>query len=405
MPVWTVSEPFTSLWLHDESWGYQPARGEKMTFLLDYKQRDTLLTNNTFNVGVGWECNLLSFLQTADSDTNTVSLFEQGGGEKTYTLVSTLPNTYVPKYWTSKLARFQTNNDVGYFWLALGDGSTNYYRYTNGLLLSTQSTRWYLSEQVDSAGNTNRFDYETTNGTVRLKDLVDADGLTNTILYTGGNFAQITEIDDPFGRAARLYYDANGFLTSCVDVAGFTNSFAYDANGTLTNLNTLYGNTGFRTRTNLWDGGTNYLIRALEVTQPDGGKQMTAYIDYTTVLPANFSSAVFPSNTLSRVAANVDYTRMNERNSFHWDARQYQQISQAGLSNLYNLSSNDLKIAHQKHWFQTLGDSTNFNQLGRLLSMERYPSPDAALDGQTLWYAYDGTDGALAIGSILQPNM
>ena len=406
MPVWRVSEPFATLWLRDEPLGYQPSRGRKLSFRLNYKQRDTLALTNTFNLGRQWECNFLSFIQTVDTNTSSATLFARGSGEKAFELVWSSPKTYSAKLWTSKLTRFETNTGAGYFWLAMRDGSTNYYRYTNGLTLTQQSTRWYLSEQIDPAGNTNRFEYETITNTVRLRYLVDADGLTNIIRYSSNAFDKISEVEDPYGRIARFFYDSSGFLTSCVDVIGFTNSFRYDSQGTLSNLNTLYGNTGFRIRTNLWDGGTNFLIRSVEVTQPDGGTQMYAYVDSSSAVPKAFSSSVFPSNVLSRVAgSSVDYANMHTRNSFYWSPRQYPQISQAGVSNLYNLTSNDLKIAHQKHWFRSVGGGPGVNKVGRVLSMERYPSPDGVLEGQTVWYAYTGTDGSLAGSAILPPSM
>src|SRR5206468_8463210 len=38
MPGWEVSEPYVSLWLHDEPLGYQPALGQHVSFELAYKQ-------------------------------------------------------------------------------------------------------------------------------------------------------------------------------------------------------------------------------------------------------------------------------------------------------------------------------------------------------------------------------
>src|SRR5262249_50368708 len=58
MPVWSVSEPYVSLWLHDEPLGYQPALGSRISFELAFKQREATagLSPNIFGVGKRWNC-------------------------------------------------------------------------------------------------------------------------------------------------------------------------------------------------------------------------------------------------------------------------------------------------------------------------------------------------------------
>jgi len=42
MTTWSVSEPYINLWLHDEPLGYNPGLGYRISFSLDYKQREEL---------------------------------------------------------------------------------------------------------------------------------------------------------------------------------------------------------------------------------------------------------------------------------------------------------------------------------------------------------------------------
>jgi hypothetical protein len=73
MPVWSVSEPYVSLWLHDEPLGYQPAQGPRISFDLAFKQRDynTGVTPNIFSVGNRWNFSWFSDV-TRSGGANTV---------------------------------------------------------------------------------------------------------------------------------------------------------------------------------------------------------------------------------------------------------------------------------------------------------------------------------------------
>ncbi len=64
MPVWSVSEPFVSLWLDDEPLGYQPAVGPRISLSLAYKQRELSagLNQNMFSFGKNWNFPWFSFV-------------------------------------------------------------------------------------------------------------------------------------------------------------------------------------------------------------------------------------------------------------------------------------------------------------------------------------------------------
>jgi YD repeat-containing protein len=49
---------------------------------------------------------------------------------------------------------------------------------------------------------------------------------------------KVTRVTDPFGRAARFTYDANGFLQTITDTLSLTSSFTYGADGVVTAITT-----------------------------------------------------------------------------------------------------------------------------------------------------------------------
>jgi hypothetical protein len=73
---------------------------------------------------------------------------------------------------------------------------------------------------------------------------------------------------------------------------GFTNSFQYDSQGLITNMTTPYGTTTFQTFTNKAGSydfrGDNVANRALLVSEPNNGKQLFLYRQYSNNLnPTN----------------------------------------------------------------------------------------------------------------------
>ncbi|HTI68674.1 MAG TPA: hypothetical protein VMF06_01815, partial [Candidatus Limnocylindria bacterium] len=71
MPVWSVSEPFASLWLADQPVGWKTSEGEAMGFLLSYSQRaprpyPTYNTSGSIVVS-GWNNNWLSWIEITNT--------------------------------------------------------------------------------------------------------------------------------------------------------------------------------------------------------------------------------------------------------------------------------------------------------------------------------------------------
>jgi hypothetical protein len=84
MPVWKVSEPYINLWLYDEPLSYSPSFGQRISFQLVYKQRETKTTSvGIFNFGEMWHSSWLNFaVDTAPGA--SASMMNAGGGERQY---------------------------------------------------------------------------------------------------------------------------------------------------------------------------------------------------------------------------------------------------------------------------------------------------------------------------------
>jgi YD repeat-containing protein len=187
----------------------------------------------------------------------------------------------------------------------------------------------FLTQRIDPQGRVTSVGYEyetnTSDYTYRVRYVVDPDGRTNTFKYYSG--LQLSEVDDPYGKAT-FTYDSYGRLFTITDPVTNTSVFSYqgDANGWITNLTTPYGKTGF-TYYQLPDTTTRltncYQQRAVYVTEPEGAQQLFCYLHKTPFLP---STGISPTNVPGQLSFD-DGTSSNEpsghgaliyRNTFHW---------------------------------------------------------------------------------------
>src|SRR5262249_6072142 len=88
-----------------------------------------------------------------------------------------------------------------------------------------------------------------------------------------------------------------------------------------------------------------------------------------------------------------DTAESHKRNSFYWSPRQFDNLSLFFKTNVLNesfdpsnITSNDFVRARYRHWLQRPSPGI----VGRTLSVQREPSPDGAIPGQTKWYDYEG---------------
>jgi RHS repeat-associated protein len=342
MPVWSVSEPYLDLWLHDEPLGYQPAKGPAVVFRLDYKQRETNagVNINEFNAGQGWNCSWLSYVKPGWPN-NMVHLPEGG-------LLGFDNSGSVEFYSSTRLVSLGLG--VG-FELIYPDGRTNVYKMQ---AKPDGSPRFYLTEMWDRSGQKLTFVYENQGGTdvlvARLLRVIDADGRTNTLTYatSGWSTNQIISVTDGFGRTNSMAYDSNGCLTNLTDIVGISASFQYDTNNWMTQMTTPYGLTTFTTTVD----DTNYFYYGLQVTDAGGGNHLWLY-------------------------------QWTNQVSYYWGPRQFDQLTHA--SDLPHLNSTELLRARSRKWSGIL-DNT-------VLMWEQAFGPVTDTAGQVTRYQYVGSGG------------
>jgi RHS repeat-associated protein len=409
MPRWSVSEPYISVWLYDEPVGYQPGVGERVSFKLAYKQRETTETNaNLFSLGPMWDCSWLSYV-TDDEASWVATLYMAGGGEQIYLEPNGSQHGYLSR---NSLARTPSpTGTLTNFILAYPSGAKDYYSYIPTNFLINALPIALLSDRVDAYGHTNHFVYQQTSSLVLLQYVVDTDGRTNTVSYTNTAFpSQITGVTDPFGRSAVLKYDSTGMLTNVTDPVGISSSFVYDGQDWITNMTTPYGTTTFSYYTNYTgltgDGnefgfGTNsveeYIVRSVRIVDPALAtnvymiRQNSDYLydstngsyDIPLILDANYTGLVptnVPGNQFITTASNY-------RNSFWWGPRQAGELP----ADLTNLTVTNYVKARMRHWRHD-----GSGGVSQFLGMQQAPSPDGIHIGQTTWYDYDGQEGDAA---------
>ena len=331
LPVWGVSEPYLSVWLHDQPLGYQPAVGPRVAFTLAYKQREYFAGKNPkwFSVGKHWNFSWFSYVTNSGSAASNWVHFPDGRERMFYGTTN--------DYLTNTRLTGATNTG---FTLYHPDGSRDVYGFlvTNTIGKFQQA---FLSERWNAQEQRTRFFYHSyTPGTapvIRLRWVVDGDGRTNTISYVTNNAYStnlIASVTDPFGRSVALSYDSSGRLTNIVDVAGIPSSFTYNSGSLITNLTTPYGNPGFKMV------NTNE-ARSVLISRPDGGNELYVYQSSTPGLP---TSHTLPST--SPFGNTLDSTGHDFRNSFYWGPRQYAALS---TTNVFALTTNDFLRARMKH--------------------------------------------------------
>lgn len=136
---------------------------------------------------------------------------------------------------------------------------------TGALLFKTSAIVGQLGDVVRKL-NSNTFEYRYADGCVlrfasidlalRLVALIDPNGNTTTLSYTGSNLTRIT---DPTGRSITLDYDGSNRVTRATDPLGRIWQYSYDSGGRLSKVtdpllnNTQYTYDGFGRLTSVTD--------------------------------------------------------------------------------------------------------------------------------------------------------
>ena len=350
MAVWRVSQPLINLWIHDTPLSYQLSDGSRQELMLSYKHRTEWPDRRSGIGGFGtnWECNWIGVLESSEGE--WVTNYVAGGGQVMFRKDGTMEFrsarklTYTEDFPTGA----SLTNGLGSV-IGTPSGGTNFYhllwRASDGKTFQLRNEQW------DPYGRPTIFEWETVgsgaNEKVRLKRLWDKDGGECSFGYTNANPSLITSVTNPYGAVVWFSYEGEK-LTKITDTIGMSSTFTYDGL-VITNLHTDYGDTSFR----YFDRNAGSTFdRAIEVTEANGDKQLFAY---------RWFGALSNNVEVPHVAgeyANTDINYM-DRNSYHWNRKQFQMISAQGLTNYLNMPREDYWKASMKHWL--LQEFTDLN--------------------------------------------
>lgn len=399
MPSWLVSEPGVNVWLTDTPLRYKTSRGRSVAFKLHYKNRQgTQGTNDNgepriFSVGSRWHTGWRSYVQPVVGESTNFWVFVGNGTARKYTLDRI---NYANR---AKLVQTSGTNV-----LQFPNGARNVYGLSNTL---NGVTRYFLTRLEDAEGNGLQFEYLVTNDTIRLEKVLDVDNRAITFEYaSAGSYSNvITKVIGPHGLTNILRYDASGRLTNIVDVIGLSSSMQYDS----TNVTALITPYGTNTFTYFSISTEMFAVRVAELTvrkhlylyrsEVDGGKVPNNYLNY---LPNTTNAPYFS------IANTFDGTNSHLRNSFHWNPRQYEGLSDLirtnldnGNFNVSNLTAADYLKGRQNHWLKNPGGANT----SRTLSLKRAASPDGTLQGQIDWFDYAGKEATDIEGTMFLPRL
>jgi len=406
MPTWSVLEPYISVQLQDVPVSYQPSRGSPFAVKMYYSEHEEKPTNY-FGFGPQWCSGLLSYVHLVNNFNDSMidfpywsaTVFGLGGGQLNFAYVS---NSIDPTTLTSFERVFSTNQDdqrfVSNVVVHYPNGASAIYGLYWLVANNPTTVDFFLTQYVDSHGNTMTFNYSTNSSTVLLTNVLDTDGKTNKVVYDGSWTTRIAEIDTPYGTKVTFAYNADGVLTNIVDALGMTNGFLYQLTSgyyIITNLATPYGNTTFAYTTPedlLYGPGTSGVNRAVVITEPTGAKHMYMFRDRSLDFIANIYNDApdyLPFDPSTASLASLSNFRMNFRNSFYWGPRQYAALS---TTNVTGLSTNDYLLARLRNWLHAQWPCEDCDGMGTsgTLQLERDFSPAVGVAGQKTWYGYAG---------------
>ena len=239
---------------------YNPARGPQVEFNMFYNS--LLASNYNGTIGNKWTHNYGAFLTEMP---NQVTRFGGDGSQDVYTFSN---GAYVaPKGVYNKL--FKTGTLT--FYMESQEGDREYYGIPAGL----NSTVPVLLKQRDRWGQELTIQYRDSNGKILINTITDADGGITNFTHFG---TQLAAVRVPDGRTARFYYDGNGNLSQCTDVAGQNFYYYYDNMVVLTGLNTPQGNWQFISEVQPYTAGNNG-YNQIRVIDPSNGSPMIIRYD------------------------------------------------------------------------------------------------------------------------------
>jgi RHS repeat-associated protein len=390
MTTWRISEPYITLWLSDSPLFYRLSSGKWSKLQLTYKHRATPVDHSVGGFGDNWECNWISFVDQDSSVSGQATVHLPKGG------ITKFSTSGAPEYKSSR--QMASGSGAVEAPVQLHSRRAKVENYGAQTTFTSGITRNYMTNKVDRYQRKTTFTYETHTNidntkVVRPIQMTDIDGRSCSLAYTNASFTYlVTSVTDPYGRIARFFYDSYGRLTNITDMSGLSSSFTYlsSSDNTITNLHTPYGNTGFR-----FFSGTNAmstLNRAIEITEPTTEKQLYVYRDRST---NDMVGTYYSEDGL-----------IENRNTFHWDRKQYAQITSTGKTNYLDMPVEDYGKASLKHWLhgEWLGDhgtvvSTLSASAGPIVATGSYSRPQSfsfTYTGQGIGSPFIGTQRTVA---------
>jgi YD repeat-containing protein len=215
MPVPSVHLMDVNLSLVDEPLGYTPPVGPPVRFTVRYNSRNSTPLEGPYDSGAfgnnQWTCDY--FASIVDDPSNPladVTYNVGGGGYRTFTGFNTNTQSFdYEQYDETLLTRTGTNS----YELLARDGSKLIFTQSDGGVGTTRSI--FLTQEVDAQGNSATLTYDSD---MKLVAITDAIGQVTTLSYNfnttnaNGTVTQIdpyriTQVTDPFGRAAFFDYE------------------------------------------------------------------------------------------------------------------------------------------------------------------------------------------------------
>ena len=373
----SVELQVVGLQLHDAPLGYAPPIGPAVKFTMVYSHRDTQqpATFSYTNFGPKWTFSWLSYITDTVNSNGQAVLYRRGGGTEPFTFQYTTGTTAYPGPFSQAILT-RSITDIGGastgFGLTYPDGTVEQFAQSSG-------NKFFLTAVIDPAGNTASLTYDSQ---MRLTAITDAIGQVTTLSYgQSSNPLLVTRITDPFGRSASFTYNASGQLASITDVLGITSSYTY-GQGTdpdfINTLTTPYGSTTFTygdSTTNANLGNTRFLKTVDPLNR-------TSYVEFDQGVDAGDSSGGVMINPALIPTGMVTCNQyLYYRNTFVFDANQYQQATKNGSLN-YGL-------ARVIHWLHSSDETST----ARMKESEKQPLENR------VWYNYPA-QGTGSCGSI-----
>lgn len=321
MPDYDISTMLVGLTVSDTPIGYQPPRGPGIDYSLRYAHRDIYQGPWATN----WDAYIIDHGQVVWNPNNTIAINYAGIPIKCY-----LPGGNVEQYSNPPRIGSHPRNlrlEPGVHYIAnyygeldeLVQTSQNRYErrsYDGSKMIfdrpdsaSLSNRRILLTKVIDRLGNTVTLSYNAQNKLVGIEDAIGQ----VTIISRSGS---ITEITDPWGRKARVEYDAAGLVSKIVDSAGLESGFTYQDSAFIKTMTTPYGTTRFEKDFGSSNTSGAAVKRFVKVTDPMGG--IEAVQSWQLAAGISDHEAVVP--TVSQGMA-IDNTHLNDRNTFYWDKK------------------------------------------------------------------------------------